>query len=1396
MPFAVRAGVLFGLFAISLLAQEADRSRADSLMVSAAALSAEKSPEALHRASASFLEAADLWRKINEPAKQFEALNSAAWTHFPLQEFAEMSRLLEQAEAVGGPNGPAFRANVLTGFSVIHNAQGEFSKAIAELREAREIFRKLGDKATELQVTGFQANAYRMQGLAQEKDKATLAAIASHERAAALFQEAGDAGRAGNSVLKLGQLSEQPFTPLGWEQAAAYYTRAIALLQTAADRSGEATAWFRLADVTDSLGQIGRSRDAYLKVVPFLAELKNPRIEGLTYKGLADAEVKLNHLLQAVDYYKRALPPLASAHDSLSQYLAGMKLAKAYETLERYPDALQTYREVVTFTHDNGASKDEAVALSAVGRLQLRERQWQAALAAFTAEQTLYATLGEKELESLSWSSIASVHESRGEYQQKLDADLRALALLENARNGTRRSAALRAVGDSYNSLNNPPKALDFLNHALALSDRDPAFRAGVLVEIGEVYYGQTRLDEALKFQNQALEIALPLGPPPFLNRIRTDIGLTLQAQGEPSKAKAIFEQALASARERSDIQQQCTGLHNLARLLQDSGKSQEAEKLYLESLRLAHADGEREQEAISLRSLGMVYHSQAREEEALRTLNRALALDRDLENPNGESADWNNIGLVYADTGQSQQGLDAFSQALSLMRALGDNNEVASELRNLGTIYQGLGDYDGAVSYFNEALETHRAFQDEHGEALTHNSLGVLKLNAGKPDAALLEFALVLPVVRKYGDRASEAIVLSNIANACIGAGNFAEAIRDEEESLRAAREIHDLNGEALALHGLGSAWESSGGFRRALDSALAARALWRQLHNINAEAKADSLIAKIERKQGNAEAALTDARAAIRVLEAQRSALASEDQRAYYLASVGSPWTITIGLLMDKHRRAPSMGFDRQAFETSESERARSLVDLLAGSRAGIRQGADRGLLNEQLGVQRTLSAKAGQLRVLPREGADFRKLQVEIQDLTSQSERLESRIRAANPRYAARAAAQSLTLQQIQNRVLDSDTALLEYSLGEDRSFLFLVTRTSFETFELPSQSEIDSAVNNFFDEVTSRRVGRTAFPAAVALSHMLLGSAAAHLTGRRLVIVADGTLSGIPFAALPEPSSGKPLIVSNEIVTEPSVSAIAILRHETAGRKPAPREIVVIADPVFERDDERFGGVAVAASADLPRGLLRAAAGSATRDADRIERLPHTREEADGIAALTAPTKPLELLDFNANKSAVLAGNLSPFRIVHFATHGFVDDARPQLSGLVLSTYDVRGQPQDGFLRLTDIFGMKLSADLVVLSACESGRGKLVGGEGMMGTTRGFLYAGARSLVVSLWNVNDAATAKLMGRFYQELLAGPHQRPAAALRSAQIWMLSSSEWHDPYYWAPFTFQGEWR
>jgi CHAT domain-containing protein/tetratricopeptide (TPR) repeat protein len=532
--------------------------------------------------------------------------------------------------------------------------------------------------------------------------------------------------------------------------------------------------------------------------------------------------------------------------------------------------------------------------------------------------------------------------------------------------------------------------------------------------------------------------------------------------------------------------------------------------------------------------------------------------------------------------------------------------------------------------------------------------------------------------------------------------------------------------------------------------------------------------------------------------------------------------------------------LGKPEAAFAVWERSRARTLLEMLAGSQVDVSKGADAGLLAKEKSLKRRLREKSERhIRLLGGKHAEeeIKAVEKEISDLTAEYNETEAQIRATSPAYAALTQPQSLPAQEIQQQLLDQDTLLLEYSLGEDRSQVFAVMPDSLQAFELPKRAGIEGLARRVYQLLIERnrsvkgeseaqreqrwaKAEREYDALAAELSRMVLGPVAAQIRGKRLVIVADGALHYIPFAALPEPgvAESQPLAVNHEVVSLPSASVLALIRQERKDRKPAAKAVAVLADPVFDRQDPRVGGGSSARSMPvaMARGVrsktplddllsVPTSAGMLTRSAAdlglqrggqlMLPRLRFTRQEASAIYEATPFGQGMKAVDFQASRATAISPELANYRIVHFATHGLLNSQHPELSGLVFSLVDKNGKPQEGFLTLQDIYNLNLPAELVVLSACETGLGKEISGEGLIGLTRGFMYAGASRVVASLWKVSDVATAELMAEFYRSM-EKDGLAPAAALRAAQVTMWKQKRWKAPYYWAAFQIQGEWR
>jgi CHAT domain-containing protein/tetratricopeptide (TPR) repeat protein len=841
----------------------------------------------------------------------------------------------------------------------------------------------------------------------------------------------------------------------------------------------------------------------------------------------------------------------------------------------------------------------------------------------------------------------------------------------------------------------------------------------------------------------------------------------------------------------------------------------------YHEALDLYRRASDRNGEAQTLNNIGEVYWSLREMRKALEKYNEALPLRRAIGARRGEAVTLNNIGVVYRSLGEMQKALEKYNEALPLYQAVGDRRGEAETLNNIGVVYWSLGEMRKALEKYNEAVPLSRVVGDRRVEAATLSNIGVVYRSLGETQKALEKYNEALPIYQAVGDRSGEAGALNRIGTVYWSLGEMQKALEKYNEALPLRREVGDSSGEAATLNYIGLVYDSLGETQKALEKFNEALPLRRAVGDRYGEADTLLGIARVEEKRGNLTQARQTIEQAVGLIESLRTNIAGQELRASYFASRQEFYETYIELLMQMHKQNQDAVFDAVALAVSERARARSLLELLKESRADIRQGVDGSLLERERYLQQRLNARAAaQVTLLNRkhtpEQADA--AAKEIAAITAEYEEVQAQIRARSPRYAALTQPQPLGLTEIQQQALDEDTLLLEYALGEKRSYLWLVSQRSIDSYELPPRAEIEAATRRVYEMLTARpKRGTPPDPQFIAqaraLSGMLLGPVASRLGGKRLVVVAPGALSYLPFAALPSPEDKKrpagdyePLIAKHEVVSVPSASVLSIIRHETEGRQRAAKSVAVLADPVFEASDPRLESVkngnpsgetpaAPASDVELSE-LTRSIRTMNFSDARAgFTRLAFSRQEAQSIFALTPKGTGLKATDFSASRDLAKSRQLSQYRILHFATHGLLNSERPELSGLVFSLVDQEGKQQDGFLRLHEIYNLQLNADLIVLSACETGLGKEIKGEGLIGLTRGFMYSGAPRVVASLWNVDDLATAELMKLFYQRMLKD--SLPAgAALRAAQLELSGQKRWASPYFWAGFVLQGEWK
>lgn len=790
-----------------------------------------------------------------------------------------------------------------------------------------------------------------------------------------------------------------------------------------------------------------------------------------------------------------------------------------------------------------------------------------------------------------------------------------------------------------------------------------------------------------------------------------------------------------------------------------------------------------------------------------------AIVIWRELGEKMMEAVTLHKMGLLYGEIGQYQKALDSYSQARTLYKALGNSGGAASALSNVATTYSVLGEGERSLPMYEQAMKEF----DQLGEIdpILLSNIGSSYAEVGNYQRALEIHFRVLELRRAAKDK-NQSITLSNIANCYRNLGDNVKALEFYSQALEMMRQGNSKYYLSAVLNNIGVVYRLLGQYETAQNHFNEALTLRKSVGDQKGIVMTLANIAYLERDRGNLVEARKRVEEALAKVEQVRTNIGTPQLRTSFFALMQKYRELYIDLLMRLHKQNPAEHLDRIAFDASETGRARSLLQLLGEAGKQIRHGIDPALLERQRVIEEMLDEKAQkQMRLLngkhTEEQADA--AAQEISTLTTEFEQLENKIRESSPQFAALVQPVPLTLEETQKQVLDPETLLLEYSLGEDKSFLWAVTTDSIKSYELPNRAVIEPLARRVYELLTARNqsvaketleqrrqrlqsADAEYLKAAASLSQMLLGPAAAELKNKRLLIVSDGVLQFVPFAALPDPVNAQALMLDHEIVTAPSTAVVALLRQETTNRKPAPKTLAVFADPVFSDNDPRVLTARLAHAAPDEKTSATDAVRSASEIGVRdLRRLRFSRQEADEITRFATNELQLEAVDFKANRALATSAELGQYRIVHFATHGLINNTHPELSGVVLSLVDEKGRPQNGFLRLYDLYNLKLSADLVVLSACQTALGKEIRGEGLVGLTRGFMYAGAPRVVASFWQIDDRATAEFMKRFYQEML-GQKLRPAAALRAAQASMSKDPRWHQPHYWAAFTLQGEWK
>jgi CHAT domain-containing protein/Tfp pilus assembly protein PilF len=845
----------------------------------------------------------------------------------------------------------------------------------------------------------------------------------------------------------------------------------------------------------------------------------------------------------------------------------------------------------------------------------------------------------------------------------------------------------------------------------------------------------------AIRSLEASLSFARAAGDDALASTILLKLSGAYLATRESLKSLEAAEEGVAAARRAGDVKQEAWALDQAGNALYSMGKFTSALDNFLSSLALMRQTGDRYGEAVALKDVGIICKYLRRYDEAFSRLNEALEIFRELNDAAGTLSTLHNIGVGYALLGADRLALEAFEEGLSIAR---ENNDFTGACHVLIRIGYLVRDPELALDYLSQALDL--------AEQLKLHDLQIE--------------------------------VLNGMSAALAKTGQWDRAVQAQKRALEINTRLNSRM--AVEINGLGHLFLER-------DPAVAADYFQRSLAAALRESDSPLLIsphhglAQAYRRLGELDLAVEHYQRAVDGIESIRTQLASDQYRATFLRRHQDVYEGLIDTLMQRHESSPGTGDDRRAFAVLERARARSLVEAIAEARLGAEDQPDQDLdrREKELNVRLAeLQKRLMQTGVNEDERLD---LQQRLSLAEQEFERLKVEVKLRKPHAAPLSYPSPISIEEAQG-MLDDRTAMVAYVVTAGNVFAFVITTDTFYAERLPVPAHVMRArVQNYVDLIVRedggwREVSRRLYDDLVAPIRKLLPAGVS-----RLVLVPDDALHYLAFetlvggADLQRETGQTPsryLLEDFAISYAPSATVLAELTESASASQIGERaNIAVFADPAV-------APMLLAANASATGGTV--ARSLYAEEGLQVTRIPFSAAEARAIEQY-AGSRGKIYTGAEASESRFKADQLDRFRVLHFATHGLISQHVPARSALVLAP----GVDEDGFLQVREIYELKLESDLVVLSACQTARGQLVG-DGVRGLAQAFLHAGAKSVVASLWDVNDERTASFMDSFYRHLAEGKSK--AEALRAAKLEHLRQRSTSSPRLWAAFILIGE--
>jgi len=921
-------------------------------------------------------------------------------------------------------------------------------------------------------------------------------------------------------------------------------------------------------------------------------------------------------------------------------------------------------------------------------------------------------------------------------------------------------------AGESLLQKGEYPEGIALVNDRLKLAGLPDRDRLGSHRQLALLYWYADRNQEAIASCQTAVRLASELGLLEVAGSFEKQIELLglyiqakdLRAKRDISGSNRTFERALAISRSIKSAAHELKILRAWSsNYLGSAAIPKEYLDLNVRALALARSLGYKLEACRAENNLGAYYHAKGSLSYALSHYLRAYSHIRGLK-PNEDTLRClNNISLIRIAIGDYSKARDDLSEALRLIDAKDPGPFRSFLIINLGQTLLSLAQRFQAPEYYQQALECFASSLDIQkrtggGDKNLHvlNGMAMIYADLGRLDEAR---AILLPALSSANANPTSppsGMILVSLGSIALRSGQADEAEQYFRQALDGARQGNDYLRMISAFYGLGRCAEL----------------------------------------RGSADLAVSSYNDAIRLINENGMNIVNDVDRAEFISRSREPFQALIDLYYRLSRKAHSGSFEREIFRVAENLRARSFLEHLEtqpfkadSGRPGSAAPEETSLNLERLDLLRQLARNTGDPDKTPAPALQSRIKRID--------ELLDASVfdRQPRPEGPSPAIASPVSLGFLQSSVLSDRTALLEYFLGDERSFLICVTKKSFRLVELPSAQSIEDSLTAYLSFLEDPSLpAAKGIPAAQRLYRDLvqpaLGSAPPDID--RLIIVPDGILFRLPFEALvpqaPAFPALSPTYMNDLYVISYAPSASSLFYLDRLPRAPHPKEILAFGISQYGTSGRQPGAEDMASAFAVMNDIYQ-------RSGFALGPIPHSRREVEGLAG-RAPREKVDLyFGERATEAELKRLDLGTYRLIHIAGHALSDSRYPLRSSLVLSSGG-NGQ-EDGFLQASEMYKMKTSADLVVLSACQTGGGKIARNEGISGLPRVFFYMGARSVISTLWPIHDKAAASFMDYFYDSYFRGAGK--AEALQAAKKKMARTRYAH-PYFWAAYTLAGQ--